>query len=244
MGTFTKSFGAAGGYISGSKKLVDTIRTYTHSGAYAESISPVVLTQIIASMSSIMGVKSDLPSSNGGPLTLSTSTSSSTFHVAPLTDDDHYTGPTPSSFIPSWMPLTKEMRDGSEGLERRRRLAFNTRYLARGLKKLGFITYGHCDSPVVPLLLFSPGKMPMFHRLMLERGTPITTVVVGYPATPLVTSRVRFCVSASHIKSDIDELLGACDELGDLLDLKHGSEERDRWSIDKIINNAVELVNA
>jgi len=140
--------------------------------------------------------------------------------------------------------MTKEMRDGSEGLERRRRLAFNTRYLARGLKKLGFITYGHSDSPVVPLLLFSPGKMPMFHRLMLERRTPITTVVVGYPATPLVTSRVRFCVSASHIKSDIDELLRACDELGDLLDLKHGSEVRDRWSIDKIINNAVELVNA
>lgn len=240
MGTFTKSFGAAGGYISGSKKLINTIRTYTHSGAYAESISPVVLTQIIASTSSIMGVRSDPLPNNTHTLT----PPSSTLKAGSLIDGEHYTGPTPSSFIPPWMPLTKEMRDGSEGLERRRRLAFNTRYLARGLKKLGFITYGHSDSPVVPLLLFSPGKMPMFHRLMLERRTPITTVVVGYPATPLVTSRVRFCVSASHIKSDIDELLRACDELGDLLDLKHGSEERDRWSIDKIIKNAVDLVNA
>jgi len=66
-------------------------------------------------------------------------------------------------------------------------------------------------------------------------------VVVGYPATALVTSRVRFCVSASHTKEDMDVILRACDEVGDVLDLKHG--DGDRWPIEEIVHRAVELVN-
>src|SRR3954454_19859270 len=98
------------------------------------------------------------------------------------------------------MALTPALRDGSEGQSRLRRLAFNSRYLSRGLQKLGFITYGNDDSPIVPLLLFNPGKMRVFQRMMREWDTPIVVVVVGYPATALVTSRVRFCVSAAHTK--------------------------------------------
>jgi len=39
-------------------------------------------------------------------------------------------------------------------------------------------------------------------------------VVVAYPATPLISTRVRFCVSAAHTKEDIDDVLVACDEIG------------------------------
>ena len=56
MGTLTKSFGAAGGYIAGSKDLIDRLRVSGHTGTYCEAMSPAVLTQIIASMASIMGV--------------------------------------------------------------------------------------------------------------------------------------------------------------------------------------------
>jgi serine palmitoyltransferase len=35
-------------------------------------------------------------------------------------------------------------------------------------------------SPVIPLLLYNPGKMNMFHRLMKEYKTPIVIVVVSY----------------------------------------------------------------
>jgi len=81
----------------------------------------------------------------------------------------------------------------------------------------------------------------MFHRMMKDRQTPIVVVVVAYPATPLVTSRVRFCVSAAHTKEDIDTVLKACDEIGDVLDLKHGIRKIDRWSIEKVVTSAVEL---
>lgn len=66
-------------------------------------------------------------------------------------------------------------------------------------------------------------------------------VVVAYPATPLISGRVRFCVSAAHTKEDIDTILEACDEIGDILDLKHGKGER--WPLAEITARAVELVN-
>ncbi|KAH0825934.1 hypothetical protein J3R83DRAFT_7632 [Lanmaoa asiatica] len=54
--------------------------------------------------------------------------------------------------------------------------------------------------------------MATFARMMCTRQTPIV-VVIAYPATPLVTPQVRFCISAAHTKDDIDTILQACDEL-------------------------------
>lgn len=53
---------------------------------------------------------------------------------------------------------------------------------------------------------------------MLKRG--IAVVIVGYPATSLTESRVRFCMSASHTKEMLDEALNAISEVGDFLSLK------------------------
>lgn len=55
MGTFTKSFGAAGGYIAGSRKIINHIRMTSASEYYALPVSPPVAKQIYTSMSIIMG---------------------------------------------------------------------------------------------------------------------------------------------------------------------------------------------
>lgn len=148
-----------------------------------------------------------------------------------------------------------------QGEERLRRLAFNSRYLRLGLKRLGFIVYGNDDSPVIPVLLFNPAKMPAFSHEMLKRK--MSVVIVGYPATPLVSSRARLCVSAAHTKDDLDRCLTACDEIGDLLQLKFSSgiaggaheprtitnDEKEeapivppRWSLDEVLRRGVEDV--
>ncbi|KAI6041566.1 serine palmitoyltransferase 2 [Pisolithus marmoratus] len=242
MGTFTKSFGAAGGYIAGPKLLIDSLRVHGHSGPYAEAMAPPVLTQIIASMASIMGVSdvSALPTSRSTFTFESPMNGASVHSVA---DERLLPSMVPVSALPTWLSLPPSLSDGSEACERIRRLSFNSRYLHAGLKKLGFIIYGHPFSPIVPLLIFSPGKMPMFARLMRTRKqTPIAVVIVAYPATSLVASRVRFCVSASHTKEDIDVVLRACDELGDLMNLKHGRGKR--WPIEEIVTRSVELARS
>ncbi|KAI6186643.1 Serine palmitoyltransferase 2 [Aphelenchoides besseyi] len=55
MGTFTKSFGSAGGYLAGSKDIISHLRRKSPTGFYALSMSPPVATQIYTSMSIIMG---------------------------------------------------------------------------------------------------------------------------------------------------------------------------------------------
>jgi serine palmitoyltransferase len=66
--------------------------------------------------------------------------------------------------------------------------------------------------------------------------------LTSHSATPLISSRVRFCLSASHTKHDIDLVLRACAEVGDILDLRHGG--KDQWSVEDVIAAADELVAA
>ncbi|XP_045919159.1 serine palmitoyltransferase 2-like [Micropterus dolomieu] len=166
MGTFTKSFGAAGGYIAGKRELIEYLRSHSHSAVYATSMSPPVVEQIITSMKCIMG------------------------------------------------------EDGSTiGRERVRQLAENTVYFRKRLREMGFIIYGNEDSPVVPMMLYMPAKIGAFGREMLKRN--IGVVVVGFPATPIIESRARFCISAAHTKHMLDRALSAISEVGDLLQLKY-----------------------
>ncbi|XP_051578487.1 serine palmitoyltransferase 2 isoform X2 [Myxocyprinus asiaticus] len=170
MGTFTKSFGAAGGYIGGRKDLIDYLRTHSHSAIYATSMSPPVVEQIIASMKCITG------------------------------------------------------QDGTTiGRSRIQSLAENTVYFRRRLREMGFIIYGNNDSPVVPMMLYMPAKIGAFGREMLKRN--IGVVVVGFPATPIIESRARFCISAAHSKEMLDRVLDVISEVGDLLQLKYSRQK-------------------
>jgi len=53
---------------------------------------------------------------------------------------------------------------------------------------------------------------------MTEAG--IAVVVVGFPATPIVSSRVRFCLSASHTREQLTKVLNEVDRIGTILLLK------------------------
>lgn len=208
MGTFTKSFGANGGYIAADQHIIDKIRSTNAGQIYGEAPTPPVLAQILSS-------------------------------VRLIADED---------------PLHP-----GEGQVRLQRLVFNSRYLRLGLKRLGFIVYGQDDSPIIPIMLYNPAKMPAFSHEMLKRK--ISVVVVTYPATPLELSRARLCVSAAHTKDDLDRMLVACDEVGEALQLKFSSGvagglherpdpidlnnpnkvvlERPRWSIKEVIERGV-----
>lgn len=58
------------------------------------------------------------------------------------------------------------------------------------------------DLPSVALCLMLPSLCRAFGREMLKRN--IGTVVVGFPATPIIESRARFCISAAHTREMLD----------------------------------------
>lgn len=106
MGTFSKNFAAVGGYIAGSKRLIDHLRCHSQAHCYASSMSPPVAAQILSSMQVLMGL------------------------------------------------------DGSDvGATKVATLARNTKYFRRGLAQLGVITFGHADSPVVPMMVYLFSKI-------------------------------------------------------------------------------------
>ncbi|XP_042225748.1 serine palmitoyltransferase 2-like isoform X2 [Homarus americanus] len=168
MGTFTKSFGAAGGYIAGSKDLINHLRVTSHAQIYASSMSPPVAQQIITSMSIIMGKKGS-----------------------------------------------------GEGRRRIQQLSRNVKYFRQRLRQMGFIVYGHDDSPVVPMILYLIPKISMFVRELTKRG--VAGVGVGFPATKITGGRMRFCLSAAHTKEMLDKILEEVDEVGYLCGCHYSS---------------------
>lgn len=91
----------------------------------------------------------------------------------------------------------------------------NSIYMRRKLIRLGYVVAGGWDSPIVPVMIFNLGKIGEFSRLCKERG--LAVVVVGYPATTILTTRVRLCMSAAHTRKDIDVAISIIDEVGKIL---------------------------
>ncbi|MBF0548371.1 MAG: aminotransferase class I/II-fold pyridoxal phosphate-dependent enzyme [Candidatus Riflebacteria bacterium] len=50
MGTFSKAFGCFGGFIAGSKALINWLRHFARSGMYTASVSPMVVAACLASL--------------------------------------------------------------------------------------------------------------------------------------------------------------------------------------------------
>lgn len=93
--------------------------------------------------------------------------------------------------------------DGTDiGATRIKQLEENSHYFRSSLAKLGFTVFGDDSSPVVPVMLYAPSKMPGVSHHCLANN--VAVCVVGYPATSLIESRVRFCISASHTREDLD----------------------------------------
>jgi len=114
--------------------------------------------------------------------------------------------------------------DGTDiGRKKINDLRENSNFFRQGLIDRGFQVYGDNNSPVIPIMLYYPAKIAAFSRECLRRN--IAVVVVGFPATPLLMSRARFCISACHKKEELLWALDELSEIGSYLLLKYGKEK-------------------
>ena len=166
MGTFSKSFGGMGGYISGSKEVIDQIRSFSNGFLHHNSLSPIVAKQVLTALHIIAS-----PDPNG------------------------------------------------LGRKKLQQLKENSNFFRAEMERLGLHVYGDYDSPIIPVLVYCPAKVAAFSRECLKRG--VAVVVVGFPATSVVLSRARFCMSASHTHEDLIYAVKVIDEVTELLCLKY-----------------------
>lgn len=108
---------------------------------------------------------------------------------------------------------------GNRGTEKIRNLHENANYFRSKVLNMGMGVLGDWDSPVVPIMVYNPGKLSRLSRKCFENNVAI--VVVGFPATTLLTSRARVCISAAHTREDLDFALEVLEELADEIGLRY-----------------------
>jgi serine palmitoyltransferase len=110
--------------------------------------------------------------------------------------------------------------DGSNrGAQKLARIRENSNFFRAELQKMGCEVLGDHDSPVMPIMLYNPAKIPAFSRECLKRH--IAVVGVAFPATPLLLARARMCLSASHTKEDLLKALEVISEVSDMVQIKY-----------------------
>ncbi|KAL6659855.1 hypothetical protein ACP70R_002684 [Stipagrostis hirtigluma subsp. patula] len=110
--------------------------------------------------------------------------------------------------------------DGSNrGAQKLARIRENSNFFRSELKKMGFEVLGDNDSPVMPIMLYNPAKIPAFSRECLRQKVAVVTV--AFPATPLLLARARICISASHTREDLMKALDVISRVGDLVGIKY-----------------------
>jgi len=111
-------------------------------------------------------------------------------------------------------------KDGTtDGLRRLKALHENSNYFRRRLLEEGFHVFGDKDSPVVLLMLYNPAMMISLSRRLLQHG--IAIVIVGFPVTRLLLSRVRFCLSSGHTIEELEKAVQIISREGERLGLKY-----------------------
>ncbi|XP_077227405.1 long chain base biosynthesis protein 2a-like [Tasmannia lanceolata] len=166
MGTFTKSFGSCGGYIAGSKELIQYLKHSCPAHLYATSMSPPAVQQVLSAIKVVLG------------------------------------------------------EDGSNrGAQKLSQIRENSNFFRSELHKMGFEVLGDFDSPIMPIMLYNPAKIPAFSRECLKQN--VAVVPVAFPGTPLLLARVRICISASHTKEDLMKGLEVISRVGDLVGVKY-----------------------
>ncbi|KAL2465508.1 Long chain base biosynthesis protein 2a [Abeliophyllum distichum] len=122
--------------------------------------------------------------------------------------------------------------DGSSrGAQKLARIRENCNFFRSELQKMGFEVLGDNDSPVMPIMLYNPSKIPAFSRECLKQNVAVVTV--AFPATPLLLARARICISAAHTKEDLIKALEVISRVGDLIGIKYFPAEPKKQQLEE-----------
>lgn len=86
----------------------------------------------------------------------------------------------------------------------------NNKYMREKLTSLGF-DLGASQSPIIPVFISDKDKLLSFNKELFERG--IFSVSIFYPVVKMNEGRIRFILSASHTKAQIDKTVDTLYEL-------------------------------
>ncbi|MBD2448127.1 aminotransferase class I/II-fold pyridoxal phosphate-dependent enzyme [Nostoc sp. FACHB-152] len=90
-------------------------------------------------------------------------------------------------------------------------LHHNNQYMRQRLTSIGF-NLGTSKSPIIPIFMPDEATLISLNKELFTRG--IFSVSIFYPVVKPKEGRIRFILSASHTKEQIDKTINALQELG------------------------------
>ena len=212
------------------QELIEYLKYTCPAHLYATSISPPAAQQIISSIKVILGEDG---SSRGLAGTLSA------LCIACVVDWLFYFASIQNNIYKLCI-LWIELNCFCVGAQKLAKIRENSNFFRSELQKMGFEVLGDNDSPVMPIMLYNPAKIPAFSRECLRQNVrasafhhllcsllitswisvnvyfffsallQVAVVTVAFPATPLLLARARICISASHSREDLTKALQVC----------------------------------
>merc|ERR1719197_2169098 len=101
----------------------------------------------------------------------------------------------PPPFAAGVLACFRNLRD--TGAERVAKVRGNANYFRSRMMEVGFKVLGAEDSPIVPVLIHNVSKLATISRQCEEAG--IAVIIVGFPAVPITTERLRFSILQSTL---------------------------------------------
>ncbi|MDZ4190374.1 MAG: aminotransferase class I/II-fold pyridoxal phosphate-dependent enzyme, partial [Hydrogenophaga sp.] len=149
MCTLSKSLASIGGFIGGSKEIIDLIKNSSRAFIFQACSTPASVAAALAALE-----------------------------------------------------LVKKSID-------REKLWLNTNYFREKISQFGFLSSG--TSPIVPIYCATASGAWTASQILLEKG--VYTPPIVYPAVPVDESRLRFTITSTHTKDQIDKTISALNEV-------------------------------
>ena len=204
MGTFTKSFGAVGGYLAADRATIDFLRTNSAGSVYSSSISPPAVQQVISAFKIMLHEDG----TSIGRTKLDTLRENSNYFRKRLLDMGcHVLGDWDSPIVLLMLYHPAKIASFSEECLRRGvSAALQRNFRGAGCNERSSVAHARV---VFCVFVFAVSVRQL------------AVVVVGFPATPLLLARVRFCLSAGHTRAQLEYALWQIEDVADLMGCKY-----------------------
>ena len=184
--TLSKSFASLGGYIAGSKDIIDYIRYYSHPYGFSCALPPALIAGLLKVLD-IVEYKPSLRQKIWG-------------NTRFIRDNLSRLGVDPKLY-----GLTDYLIRGLNGPALRQKLFDNTEYFRSSLVSLG-LDLGDSQSQVIPIIIGSDRNLlyELCHE-MFDKGLFLPPV--DYPSVAEDGLRYRAVLTSAHSYRDIDRAL-------------------------------------
>jgi len=189
VGTLSKAFGVVGGYVAGSRKMVDYLVQKARPFLFSSAMTAADTAACIAAVDVLAGGGDHTPDT---PLSLCPSPTMGGGNPHPC---------------PS--PAGGEGNIGEGGLVEK--LWENARYFQGRMRALGF-DLGRTATPITPVIIGDVQAARDMSARLFEEG--VFAQAIGFPTVPMGKARIRCMVSTAHSKEDLDYAVNAFERVG------------------------------